>query len=339
MYEILEKLPVTTLIFQFQADYPLNLEEIPGDRWRGLFGMGLHDLACVTRETDCTRCMLYRSCVYSYFMHTPPPQGTRIMTRYNTVPHPYMVLPPQTSPQGDDSGDQPSRHFEIPMRLLGKAPNQLPYLIQGWSKAVGKGIGQARIPARLLRVEQLTEADGGRDKIWENEQQITKPAPNFLRIPQPPQADQLAIELLSPLRMKRDGGMVRPGDFTAGSFLRTLLRRCSLLSYFHGGGELELDYPRLVRQADTLATHQPQLQWKEQRRYSGRQRRSHPLDGLIGQFSLDAQAAAPFWPLLWIGQWTGLGKATSMGLGRYRMTFQTFAEHRNPGAPGRLGNQ
>ena len=41
------------------------------------------------------------------------------------------------------------------------------------------------------------------------------------------------------------------------------------------------------------------------------------MGGLVGSFELAGPDIEPFWPLLWLGQWTHAGKGSSMGLGRY----------------------
>lgn len=34
---------------------------------------------------------------------------------------------------------------------------------------------------------------------------------------------------------------------------------------------------------------------------------------------LPGEGLAPFWPYIWLGQWTHAGKNTSMGLGKYEI--------------------
>ena len=41
------------------------------------------------------------------------------------------------------------------------------------------------------------------------------------------------------------------------------------------------------------------------------------MGGVVGSFDLAGAALGPFWPVLWLGQWTHAGKGCSMGLGRY----------------------
>jgi len=51
------------------------------------------------------------------------------------------------------------------------------------------------------------------------------------------------------------------------------------------------------------------------------------LGGLLGTVTFEVRAGprshsnelAPFWPYIWLGQWTHAGKNTSMGLGKYEI--------------------
>jgi CRISPR/Cas system endoribonuclease Cas6 (RAMP superfamily) len=43
------------------------------------------------------------------------------------------------------------------------------------------------------------------------------------------------------------------------------------------------------------------------------------MGGLLGRFRLHGPDIAPFWPYLWLGQWTHAGKGATLGLGRYRI--------------------
>ena len=41
------------------------------------------------------------------------------------------------------------------------------------------------------------------------------------------------------------------------------------------------------------------------------------MGGLTGWFEVEGPGLEPFWPYLWLGQWTHAGRGCSMGLGRY----------------------
>ena len=41
------------------------------------------------------------------------------------------------------------------------------------------------------------------------------------------------------------------------------------------------------------------------------------MGGIIGVLELNMSGLENFWPYLWLGQWTHIGKGTSMGMGAY----------------------
>ncbi|WP_457676792.1 CRISPR system precrRNA processing endoribonuclease RAMP protein Cas6, partial [Thiolapillus sp.] len=51
-----------------------------------------------------------------------------------------------------------------------------------------------------------------------------------------------------------------------------------------------------------------------------RQKRHMKLGGLHARIIFELSGIEQWWPLLWSGQWFHVGKQTSMGLGRYRLS-------------------
>lgn len=60
------------------------------------------------------------------------------------------------------------------------------------------------------------------------------------------------------------------------------------------------------------------MKWMDQTRYSARQDATMQLGGVVGSLAL-RDDLAPFWPYLWLGQWTHAGTAATMGLGWYQL--------------------
>ncbi len=138
-----------------------------------------------------------------------------------------------------------------------------------------------------------------------------------LRPPAVPET--VRVRLLSPLRVRRGGGYVRPIKFDFRAFAANLLRRISLLTYFCGEEPLEVDFAALVRSAEGVALRDAELRWRDLSRRSSRQDAVVPMGGLLGTFTLRAPELAAFWPCLWLGQWTHIGKGCTMGLGKYTL--------------------
>ncbi len=81
-----------------------------------------------------------------------------------------------------------------------------------------------------------------------------------------------------------------------------------------------LDRSAVHAAIDQVEIEATALRWVEWTRYSSRQRTHMQLGGLLGQLRLSGPGVAPLWPLIALGQWLHLGKNTSFGLGRYRVT-------------------
>ena len=125
------------------------------------------------------------------------------------------------------------------------------------------------------------------------------------------------IRLLTPLRIKRREHFVGVSDFDFRVLMGGLLRRISLLTYFFSETPLETDFAGLLRRAESVPIAAPALRWQEWTRRSSRQNAKLQMGGVVGSFELAGTGLDPFWPYLWLGQWTHAGKGCSMGLGRY----------------------
>lgn len=99
---------------------------------------------------------------------------------------------------------------------------------------------------------------------------------------------------------------------------RNLLRRGSLLDYFHCGGEWGPGPQALLKPAEAIETLAHTLQWRRWERYSARRRQPVPMGGWVGRFTYRGDLA-PFWPWLALGQWLHVGKHATFGLGQYRV--------------------
>jgi hypothetical protein len=99
-----------------------------------------------------------------------------------------------------------------------------------------------------------------------------------------------------------------------------------MLTYFHADTPLETDFAALTETARAVSIDSEELSWYDWTRYSSRQDTTMDMGGLLGRFELDGAVLAPFWPYLWLGQWTHAGKGTSMGLGRYALHATSLSE-------------
>lgn len=305
-------LPIGRYRAWFSSSRPVRFSEFPGSAWRGGFGYALKKAACATREPRCAACLLYRSCAYPYIFETPPPPGAAKMRRYTSVPHPF-VFDHCALPGRDTHG------CLLEFSLFGEANRHLPIIVYALMSAVAAEQG---IAGNRLSLERLEREAGLGSEAWAP---LDLPdglaglaAPAWAEPPAPRAA--LALRIETPLRLKREGRHVGPERFCFADLFGNLLRRISMLTYFHTETPLETDF-RGLSEAARAIQGEFELEWKEQRRYSQRQGEVMRLGGVVGRIALGADGAdlAPFWPYLWLGQWTHAGTGATMGLGRYRI--------------------
>ena len=229
------------------------------------------------------------------------------MRKYNAAPHPFVLRFPRQ--------DTIETNYTLDMILFGHAERYFPYIVHALQKAGIDGIGGNRQRFRLQHIDYLNP-EGSKQIIYEEGALQPRPAPAMPNIPSLP--NSITIDLQTPLRLKQDGKNLTPDRFNFGAFFANLLRRQSMLSYFHTDTPHETDFAGLTKQAAASHCTDIRLQWHDWTRYSSRQQTEMNMGGLLGRFSLDMQGNnEAFWPYLWLGQWTHAGKATSMGLGAY----------------------
>ncbi len=281
-----------------------------GSAWRGAFGHALKRLVCVTRNERCDECLLYRSCVYPYVFETPPAPGEHLLKNASAAPHPFVLTLP--FPARDTDGD-----VELGITLFGKGNAQLAYLVYAFRQAAEEGV-RPYGPLKLERVFQEQPLGAGEWKsIFVAPSQLIPYAPTPVPAAPPPAITRIVLE--TPLRLRHEDRYVAAEQCAAGDLLRNVIRRISLLSYFHAGESLVEDFPALTEQTRQVPMLEKEVVWRDWTRFSGRQQTKLKMGGLLGWMVADFRAFPDLWRFLWLGQYTHVGKGTSMGLGRYRL--------------------
>ncbi len=304
------RLPVGRYRLRFEAAKPLQITGYAGSLWRGVLGHALKKLVCVTRAKLCADCLLYRSCVYPYVFETPPRPEAEKLKKYTAAPHPYLIDVPETPPR-------PARSYVLGLTLVGHGNQYLAYVVHALRSAAASG-SRAFPPMDLAAVEQETVPGSSRwATILEGNNSLRPLSPAIPPLPQVPGA--CGIRLLTPLRLRHRENYVTPEQFEFSGLFRSLLRRVSLLSFFHTDTPLETDFAGLVARSRRVGIERPKLRWLDWTRYSGRQHTKLQMGGLVGDFLVKTADLELFWPYLWLGQWIHTGKGTVMGLGKYRI--------------------
>ncbi len=302
-------LPLTVTL---QTVQPVRLPPYPGTILRGGFGLAFRRIACPFPKKECPDCLLRHQCVWSYVFDTPRPKETKIMRKAETVPHPFVIEPPDQK----ITEYPPDAELIFGLTLIGKAIDYLPYFILTFEQMAEQGLGPGRGKLKLKLVTQ-------------NRKQIYDPQTKTLRTPLRPQhltflppppasCTQLTLHFLTPTRIIRQGKMVKKPEFPI--LLRSLFRRITLLAYFHDQ-PITTDFTTLIRQSEAIKTVSEDLTELHWRRFSRRQEGEIPMSGIIGTITYRGEIA-PFLPYLRAGEILHIGKNTSFGMGKYKMEVQ-----------------
>ena len=319
-------IPFDILELRFVAETEVALREFAGSAWRGAVGHALKRLVCIMRLRPCEGCAIEASCLYTRLFEMRAAEADPLLGKVGRAPQPFVLDCRTPTPCRLAPGDP----FTLRLVLIGRKTREAAvYFLRAVEEAAARGIGPGRGRLALVGVE-LRDPRGERGiSCLDANGQLRLPEPFPVSVPPAPERVRVVLE--TPLRMRRDGMLLGPERFTVGSFVTSVVRRQSLLARYHGDAPLALDFRALRALADGLRVERPILEWKEQIRRSARQGTLLRMGGLVGRFDLDLRGAEALWPFLWRGRFLHAGKATSMGLGRYRL--EPLPPPRHPEGP------
>lgn len=296
---------------------PLVLPPYKGSTLRGGFGYAFRRVVCAIKDKECKDCILKEKCVYSYVFETPPPLNTKIMRKYKTAPHPFVIEPPLEKRKIY----KPNEEIQFVLILIGRSIDYLPYFIYTFDELgrIGIGKGKAKYELKEVTCEGKT--------IYDFKSKILKPFKThslplnddiIARSPDINRGDvAISLSFLTPTRILYNGHLTLDLEFHI--FIRNLQRRLSLLSYFHCNGDpSKLDFKGIIEKAKGVKVKNHTLKWYDWERYSGRQETRIKMGGFVGDIMFEGDIK-PFMPLIKAGEILHVGKGTAFGLGKYRI--------------------
>lgn len=295
--------------FYYGITEDTNLPQFMGTTIRGGFGNVFKKIVCPFKDKECKECLLATKCVYTYVFETPAPEGSKIMRKYEHVPHPFVIEPPSDNRIKYEKGD----NLAFNLLLIGKAIDYLPYFIYSFEMLGDKGLGKKRARLNLNSIMQKKNIvyDGSTGTL--KEKIITE---KITFNPSERKINSIKITFLTPTRIIHQGVVIKNPEFY--KIVPNLLRRISLLAYFHCGEFLDIDFKGLLKMAEKIKTSIEFFAFKNFGRYSGRQKKIIPMDGFIGIVIYEGDLSL-FYPYLRAGEILHIGKGTAFGMGKYRM--------------------
>lgn len=305
------------LAFILEAESEVILPAYKGSALRGGFGNIFKKLTCVLKKETCQNCFLNNQCAYSYIFETQPPRMAKLMSmdKYDAVPRPFVIEPPKENKRIYQKKEQ----IKFNLVLIGRAIDYLPYFVLVFDELGRKGLGRRQGQFCLKEVrkgDELVYSDKTK-KLKFIEPDSFDISENFDFDNNNIKEAYVALEFITPTRIKYQRDLVVKLDFHI--LIRNILRRLCLLNYFHETmREPAWDHKRIIEKAKEVRIEENSLRWLDWERYSGRQKITMKLGGLIGKIIYQGKIE-PFYPLLNAGEIFHVGKGTVFGLGEFKI--------------------
>jgi len=294
------------------------LPRYKGSMIRGGFGHSFRRICCTVQNQECRTCILNKTCPYAYIFETPKVNGIELDHQADNLPHPFVIEPNCSEQTEFQAGDE----FVFRLILIGKSIAFLPYFIYTFDQMGRIGLGRNRHKFELTTVsafddlmeqtsiqiyDHQTQILNGNYKVWELNE--------LFSIHQESSSEVIEIKFVTPTRILQKNKLVSQLSYEL--FIRNLLRRISLLGKIHCESDWGLPYGEIIEQATRcVRLVKNQLTWHSMERYSNRQGRKMNIGGFVGTVSYEGEISS-FLPLIFLGQFTHVGKNTTFGLGKY----------------------
>lgn len=314
----MEKFKIAKFKFEAIAREKILLPPYKGSTFRGGFGHVLKKTICVNKGQECESCLLKERCLYLYLFETAPPQNTQVMRKYPSVPRPFVIEPPCDSKREYRKEED----LSFALILIGKAIEYLPYFIFTFQELGKTGIGKDRGRYILKEVQSLGLTKQSiiyqeKDNLLHDGYHLITPndfQKIYSRLPQ----NNLTLKFVTPTRIKYQEKLTKELEFHI--LIRNLLRRISLLSYFHCHEEFKKEeIKRLINKAKHIKIHNKNVRWYDWERYSSRQNTRMKLGGFVGEITYGGENFKDFLPYIFLGSYTHVGKGATFGLGQYKI--------------------
>lgn len=302
-----EVLPYAEIQVEGQFKGEGSLPPFRGATLRGGFGYHLKRTVCHRKQGTCQDCIVRTTCAYSCIFEGVPPDERQIMRLYPYVPQPFTFLVNGEEPTWIERGAP----FLFGMRLFGRALDLFPYIVYSLIQMGQEGLGKDRIPFRITRIIQ----PAFQSEIYRQEENCIRKVQKEVIPNSVSSGERVQVDFLTPVRLRVHGQ--EPSSLRFEDLIRAVIRRFSILTHFYGTPYEENGFDLSALCA--VRTVFEQIRTVEFRRFSGRQKRSVEMSGLLGTLVFEGELE-PFLPWLAVAQVIGVGKATSFGFGRIHIT-------------------
>ncbi len=322
-HEQLSQLRLARFEIVLEAQTEAILPALIGSTLRGAFGHALKAISCSVQHQDCEKCFLAEACLYTTVFE-PTSQNLK------DVPRPFVFQPP-VPPLTREISEEKILKMRISkggkvsfgLVLIGEAAKKLPYFVYAFEMMARHGLGADRQSFAVSEVFSL-DANDCKTSIYTPDllkilpfHQTTATELIEQKLSQTHISQNLKIRFQTPLRIRRNRKLLE--KITFGEIFKQCSLRLKFLTENYGTA-LEYDYQSLMKTAETVEIVSDKL-WKHAfSRHSNRQNKNFDLDGMLGEIELQSDDFSKFLPFLFAGEFLNIGSASSLGLGKFKLS-------------------
>lgn len=296
LWTFLCQLRVARRRVRLRAAGDLHLPAFQGALWHSVVGAALKRLVCTVPPGVCAPCPERRRCAYAALFEARAAEEDRGPFAPGTrVPGALWFDPGAWKPTTVPAGAPLIVDYAVAGRV-----ELVPLVDEAIATAAAAGFGRARVTAIAESAEARPGAGGG---AVEHAAKAS---------------GAVALELVTPLRLKRGGSYLRALEPAA--LARDLAFRAAALGHYHQGLPWPAPWRAALEEARAARVTDAATRWVEGVRYSARQGREIVMGGLLGRARLAAVGSA-FAALLAVGTVIHAGKGASVGLGEFRVKW------------------
>ncbi len=249
----------------------------------------------------------------------PDPPDDPILQRQIQKPAPALVFSPDISQYGLI---EPKQGMILPVLFIGSGINAIdPFvcLLQHLgTRGLYHNTGQF-----ILEGVEAEDGSGTRSMLWCAGKQLDMLTPPVSNLSwwlerQPFLADSIQLEIISPLRLLRQGKPLFKAGFV--DIFPYLLRRVTALLAGCGGIELIDDPAGLISLANRVELLENGLHWKDWRTLK-REQGEQNLGGLLGCLTVAGVEISELIWILQLGTLFNFGKSAAYGAGQYGLNY------------------
>jgi len=204
---------------------------------------------------------------------------------------------------------------------MGKSHSFFPHLVCAIGDATRNGIGRNRETIGKFRIDSMVVQGSN---VYDAYEQMLRVVPEPELITLPPileesnvPFEECLIELETPLRVKNENRL--QSQLTTDQLYRIVFRR--IATVWGSFGSVAPDFPwKIILNLINRVELQPlEEQWLDLGRFSSRQGNAMKFGGISGKYLLRGRIR-PLLPYLRIAERIHIGKQTTFGLGKMRLT-------------------